>query len=413
MDNNAPTPTETKLNHAWVVALAGAIAVFCALGLGRFAFGMLVPSMSQTLGLNYAQVGLLGFANMAGYLIGVLLIPLVLPRLGARATVSVSLGLLAVSMAGMAFAGNFVILCALYGLTGIGSAGAVLPSMSAMSQWFYPSHRGFAAGIVMAGPGFGIILSGFMLPQLTPHFGLVPWQIAWLIFAVISTFAVGLSLALFRNHPRDIEQLPAGRIPAQNDERESSHPPSGRLWLLVLLGLIYGIYGATYMTYVTFIVTSMVDSYEMSKSAAGSLWAWFGLLSVFSGLLFGWISDRIGRRAGMAVAFAVLGVAYLMVGFGAASSMLYLSITLFGLAAWSIPVIIAASSGDYFGAASAANAFAVMTLVFSAGQGIGPVLAGFLAEQMSDFRAAYALSGGLAVFAILLIALLRPPHVSA
>ncbi len=413
MDNKDTMPADPKLNYAWTVALAGAIAVFCALGLGRFAFGMLLPSMSQTLGLNYSQAGLLGFANMAGYLIGVLLIPLVLPRLRARATVAVCLSLLAGSMAGMAFTGSFVILCALYTITGIGSAGVVLPAMGAMSQWFYPSHRGFAAGIVMAGSGFGIVLSGFILPQLAPVFGLVPWQIAWLIFAATSAVAVGLSLALFRNHPRDIGKMPAGRMPAQTPTHKTSHAPSGKFWLLLQLGLVYGIYGATYMIYVTFIVTSMVDAYEMSKNASGNLWAWFGLLSVFSGLLFGWISDRIGRRAGMAVAFAVLGIAYILVGFGTATFMLYLSVTLFGLAAWSIPVIIAASSGDYFGPASAANAFAVLTLLFSGGQGIGPVMAGFLAEKTGDFQVPYALSGGLAVLAIALLALMRPPTVSA
>jgi len=41
-----------------------------------------------------------------------------------------------------------------------------------MSHWFLPSHRGLAAGLVMSGPGFGIILSGFVVPRLVPTFGL-------------------------------------------------------------------------------------------------------------------------------------------------------------------------------------------------------------------------------------------------
>ncbi|WP_113910969.1 MFS transporter [Roseovarius dicentrarchi] len=412
MSQNRTPQTRAQRNYAWTVALAGAVAVFCALGLGRFAFGMLLPSMSQTLGLSYSQAGLLGFANMAGYLIGVLLIPLVLPRLRARATIVASLGLIAGSMAGMAFTGSFAVLCALYTLTGIGSAGVVLPSMSSMSQWFYPSHRGLAAGIVMAGSGFGIILSGFILPQLSPQFGLVPWQIAWLIFAAITALAIGLCLALFRNRPSEIGKLPAGRTPEKTTASAPVQAPRAKLRLLAQLGLAYGIYGATYMIYVTFIVTSMVDAYGMTKNASGNLWAWFGLLSVFSGILFGWISDRLGRRAGMAVAFGVLGTAYMLVGFGSAPGLLYVSVTLFGLAAWSIPVIIAASAGDYFGPTSAANVFAVLTIVFSAGQGIGPVVAGFLAEKIGDFQVPYALSGGLAVLAIVLIVSMRPPAVS-
>lgn len=65
----------------------------------------------------------------------------------------------------MALTRDFPSLCLLYVLTGIGSGGVVLPSMSLMAQWFYPSHRGLASGVVMSGPGFGIILSGFVCPS--------------------------------------------------------------------------------------------------------------------------------------------------------------------------------------------------------------------------------------------------------
>ena len=57
------------LNYAWIVAATGSIAMFCGLGLGRFAFGMLLPSMSASLGLNYTQSGILGFTNLIGYLV--------------------------------------------------------------------------------------------------------------------------------------------------------------------------------------------------------------------------------------------------------------------------------------------------------------------------------------------------------
>ncbi|MGP9545655.1 MFS transporter [Psychrobacter sp. AOP7-B1-25] len=405
-DNTAPLKLG-RLHYAWIVAATGSVAMFCGLGLGRFAFGMLLPSMSSSLGLSYTQSGLLGFANLIGYLVAVMLSPLVLPRLGTRNTATINLVLIAISMLGMAFTTNFPMLCALYVLTGIGSGGVVLPMMSVMSHWFFPSHRGLALGLVMAGPGFGIILSGFVVPRLLPISSLLSWQTGWLIFSVINIAVAWLTFMLIRNHPNDVSQDPFGRTPTlpvkNNQKLERSN-----IKLLVHLGIIFAIYGATYMVYVTFIVTSMVSSYQLNEATAGEIWAWIGLLSMFSGILFGWISDHIGRRLGLALAFFFLAIAYLLVGLTDWSLGLYSSIILFGLVVWSVPVIMSASAGDYFGPAAAASALAALTFAFSGGQALGPVVAGYLAEITGDFSISYMTSGIAAFVALGLALLLRP-----
>lgn len=406
-DNTAPLKLG-RLHYAWIVAVTGSIAMFCGLGLGRFAFGMLLPSMSSSLGLSYTQSGLLGFANLIGYLVAVMLSPLVLPRLGTRKTATINLVLIAISMLGMAFTTSFPVLCALYVLTGIGSGGVVLPIMSVMSHWFFPSHRGLALGLVMAGPGFGIILSGFVVPRLLPISTLLSWQTGWLIFAVINIAVAWLTFMFIRNHPNDVGQNPFGRTPTlpvkNNKKLERSN-----LKLLVHLGIIFAIYGATYMVYVTFIVTSMVGSYRLSEATAGGIWAWIGLLSMFSGILFGWISDYIGRRLGLALAFFFLAIAYLLVGLTDWSLGLYSSIILFGLVVWSVPVIMSASAGDYFGPAAAASALAALTFAFSGGQALGPVVAGYLAEITGNFSISY-MTSGIAAFVALGLALLLSPQ---
>ncbi|MEP4195517.1 MAG: MFS transporter [Aliishimia sp.] len=410
MDSAPQTHKARKIHPAWGVAFAGAVAIFCGLGLGRFAFGMMLPSMSISLGLDYDQGGLLGFANMLGYLFSVLIMPFVLRRLGTRLTASFSLVLMALSMFGMALSENFLVLCSFYLFTGLGSGGVVLPTMSVMSQWFAPSHRGLASGIAMSGPGFGIILSGFVVPKLIPFAGLHSWQSGWLIFGAITAAVSLLAYAFIRNHPRDLGFDAFGKTPGTLTEHVPTFTPRARVKLLAHLGIVFGIYGATYMLYVTFIVTSMVDSYGMSQQDAGWLWAIFGLLSIFSGVVFGSISDKIGRRMGMAVAFSVLATSYLLVGFSSSIMALYLSIFLFGIAAWSIPVIMAASCGDFFGPAAAASALAILMMVFSVGQGTGPVIAGFVAERSGTFSASYASAGIAALIAVALAFLLRPPQ---
>lgn len=398
-------------HYAWVVAFIGGIAVFCALGLGRFAFGMMLPSISTSLGLNYTQSGILGFGNLAGYLVAVPLVPSVLRRLGTRIAVTCGLLLMSLSMFAMAATHSFFWLTAFYFFTGLGSGAVVISSMSVTAKWFAPSHRGLSSGMVMAGPGFGIILSGFAVPRLGPLYGIAAWQVGWLIFSAITACVALLAVLYIRNHPNDVGQAAYGRPATITGNNTEPMVRRAQLKLLAHLGLVYGIYGAIYMLYMTFIVTSMVDSYGMDETQAGSLWSWFGFLSIFSGLLFGALSDKIGRRAGMAFAFGILAVSFGLVGFGQSDMGLYISIILFGLAVWSIPVIMSASAGDYFGSNGAATALAGLTLMFSAGQAMGPVVAGILAEKRGDFSLSYALSAIASLFAIGLILAIRPPKV--
>ncbi|WP_426358679.1 YbfB/YjiJ family MFS transporter [Pseudocolwellia sp. HL-MZ19] len=405
----------TKLHYAWIVALTGSLAIFCGLGLGRFTFGMLLPSMSASLGLDHSQGGLLGLSNMTGYLVAVIISPFVLSLLGTRITIASSLVLISATMIGMTLTTNFSLLCALYLITGIGSGGVVMPIMSVMSKWFTPSRRGIALGVVMSGPGLGIILSGFVVPKLEPVFSLLSWQTGWLIFALINIFVAIIAYKLMRNHPSEVGQHPFGRradtsppIASKISIKANEKPQSNKVKLLAHLGLMFAIYGATYMVYITFIVTTMIDSYKLTEASAGSLWAWFGFLSIFSGIIFGWISDKAGRHIGLASAFITLAVAYFLVGLTDSMLGLYLSIILFGLAAWSVPVIMGASAGDFFATASATNALAILTLAFSGGQALGPLTASYIAEITNSFSISYTSSGIAAILAVGLALLLRP-----
>lgn len=401
----------SKPHYAWSVAFICGISVFCGLGLGRFAFGMMLPSISDSLGLSYSQGGVVGFGNLSGYLISVPLVPFILNRIGTRITVTFGLLGVALSMFAMATTQSFLWLTGFYFLTGLSSGTVVLPSMSVMAKWFAPSHRGLSTGMVMAGPGFGIILSGFAVPRLVPLYGVPAWQVGWLIFGGVTALVAIVAFLYIRNAPDDVGLTPYGRAATKTGSRSEPLTGSVKFKLLGYLGLVFAIYGATYMLYVTFIVTSMVDTYGMSEVQAGTLWSWFGFLSIFSGLLFGSLSDRIGRRAGMAVAFGVLALSFGLVGFGQGAFGLYLSVILFGSAAWSIPVIMSASAGDYFGAGGAAGALAALMLTFSVGQAVGPVIAGILAEIFGDFSLSYTVSAAASLLAVGLVWRVRPPHV--
>ena len=72
------------MHYAWVVAILAMLVVLGAVGLARFAFGMLLPAMAADLVLDYREQGLLGASYFVGYLAIVALMPALAPRLGSR-----------------------------------------------------------------------------------------------------------------------------------------------------------------------------------------------------------------------------------------------------------------------------------------------------------------------------------------
>lgn len=398
-------PRRDAIHYGWVVAGAGFLTVFACLGLGRFALGMLLPSMGTGLGLTYSQMGLISTANFVGYLAAVVAAGPLARAIGARWTITGALALVAVTMVIISRADGFVQVLVLYLLTGAGSGAANVPVMALVSFWFARAHRGKAAGIVASGSGLAILLTGTTLPVIGA--GPDGWRTGWLALGLVTLMATFVCGLLLRNRPEDMGLVPVGHHPVAQQTVASSTPTRYSTGLLLgHIGVVYGLFGATYVIYLTFIVTSLVEDQGFTEAGAGALWAVLGFLSLFSGPVFGTLSDRMGRRAGLMIVFAIQCLAYVLAAAPVVPFLLYLSVVVFGLVAWSIPSIMAAVVGDYFGAERAATAFGTITLFFGMGQIIGPAVAGWAAELAGGFSISFAMSAALALLAVGLTALL-------
>lgn len=147
-----------------------------------------------------------------------------------------------------------------------------------------------------------------------------------------------------------------------------------------------------------------------SELQAGRLWSWVGILSLVSGPLFGYLSDRLGRKVGLVTVFSIQAAAYIMAISSLPESFMYLSIFCFGIVAWSVPSIISALVGDAAGPQRAAAIFGFVTFIFGIGQVAGPFCAGALAQVTGSFTLSFSLAALLGVSAALLSALLPPKN---
>ena len=410
----SPTAPTIPFHYGWVIVAIGFSIIFACIGLARYAYTMLLPSMQAGLGLSYDRMGFISTGNFCGYLLSVVLAPRLVRRFGPRSVICMGLAPMALALAAIGGSSGFATPFALYFLVGMGTGFANIPTMVLISQWFHSDRRGMAAGLMIAGNGAAIMLAGFLVPYLNRTFGADGWRAGWLLLGAIALVVAILAAWLVRNRPADIGLKPLGRGLPPAPEQLIPRDGRGDGILLVRLGVLYMAFGATFMIYGTFIVTTMVREYGFSEAKAGLYWSWVGFFSFFSGVLFGTLSDRIGRRYGLALVFAVQSVAYLLAGLRPGSAGLTVSLVLYGLAVFAIPAIMAAAVGDYLGFSRAASAFATITIFFAAGQTVGPSLAGMIAKATGSFSDAYLLAALITSAAtIFALYLPRPAHASS
>ncbi len=403
------TSKSTPIHYGWHVVWSGTLCIFASLGLGRFALGMLLPAMGESLDLSYSQMGLISTINFAGYLLAVLGCGFLTARFGHRLVISLAMLLIGTTMFMIGRADAFLLILVLYFLTGLGSGGANVPAMALVSSWFTSNRRGRATGFVVIGSGFAILLAGKLIPHLNERGGAEGWRLGWMTLGVMVLTATVICFLVMRNSPKEMGLEPCG---GEIDNEGKAKPvveldrKISKRDIAHMSGL-YFLFGATYVVYVTFIVTSMVRDRGFSEAAAGNFWAMVGALSLLSGPIFGTMSDRFGRKAALMTVFSIQATGYLLASLQQLPpSFLYASIFCFGITAWSIPSIMAALVGDLAGPQKAAQIFGFITFIFSLGQITAPAVAGFLAEHSGNFSSSFMITAILAAGGAILASLL-------
>lgn len=386
-------------NYSWVVLVMGIFVVFGALGLARYGYTMVLPSMQVELGMNNSQAGLLAAFNLAGYLIFALIGGALAARFGIR--VIASLGLLFAG-AGMIFtgmAGEFISVALWRTVTGLGSGSANVAIMGLWAAWFSQNKRGFAAGIAVSGSSFGLIFTGLLVPGMAAGYGDMAWRYSWFVFGGIAVALAVCAFVVLRNNPGEtgFNLFRAGG----DHTGDQSMAQSGLLENVYLspvvwsLGFVYTAFGFSYIIYMTFFVKFLSD-FGYTTTAAGNLFMSMGWLSLICGIIWGSVSDRIGRKNALLIIFLIHTAAFGLFGLGGSPVTFTISAILYGISAWSIPAIMAATCGDILGSKLAPAALGFITLFFGIGQALGPIVGGAMADMAGSFSSAFLLASGVA-----------------
>ncbi|MBN2965484.1 YbfB/YjiJ family MFS transporter [Sulfurospirillum sp. T05] len=374
--------------------IMGLLVVFACLGLGRFAFGMVLPLMQEELSMNATQAGLVGSANFLGYFIGLFIVSKTYTRFGPSLLVSWALFVQAFSMVLMAVAPHYLLAALFFSATGFFGALANIGIMTYIAQVVPPKMKGRATGIVVAGIGLAVIFSSLIVPTFE-KFLPYAWRISWGVFA-LSIVLIGLW---------------ARSVMARFLVQANAHHAKGDTLLLRDIvrsrafwhtGILFLLFGTTAIMFMTFFVAAVSDTYGASTQVSGIFWALLGVTSLFSGPFFGAVSDTIGRYKTLAILFGLQALAHSLLAFEVPLAWVFLSAGVFGFSTWAVPSIMATLSSELFGLSHTARIMSLITLFFGIGQMVGPLLAGIIRDLTGSYTFAFACSSSVLLGALFL-----------
>jgi sugar phosphate permease len=401
-----------RMHYAWVITLTGVLVLLVAHGFGRMSYSVILPFMKDGLSLTYTQVGLIATGNFIGYLLSTTGSGFLATRFGPRRIISLSLMITGVSLFLTGFSDSFLFAFLTRLIAGAGNGGCFVPMMSLPAAWFVARKRGLAIGIVNMGVGIGLSAAGLLLPYCINYYGPEGWRYAWYLMG-IAVFATSfIAYTLLRDDPHEKGLTAYGDGPGSSTTRgqvtllSAFYQVLGQkeIWKL---GCVYFMYGFSYMIYLTFFVAYLTKEIGMDAAQAGRIFAVIGLVGIFGGILSGGISDLIGRKYACLCIYLVLALSYVLLAFWKGNVSFYLSAIMFGMAAFSVPVLMAAAAGDAVGGRLAPAALGIITLLFAVAQMFAPFVGGWIKDTTGTFIYAFALCTAIALLGALCSLLLR------
>lgn len=388
-----------------------AILGVCLLGvviayIHRLGLAPLVPMLVDDLGVAYAGAGVLVTAYFWTYAAVQVPLGVLTDRVGARRTMLLSLGILAVGIVAFALSRGFGEGLAARGLVGLGAAGFWLPALRLIRDWFPAHERGRATGLCSAGGGIGGTAALLLLPALADDLG---WRVAYATTLGPLIAMVVLTLTIVRDRPGDREHDGAAGRPVAPLAALGQVLGTGALWPLALSSFFA--YGA-FLGLVTWLPTALVTEHGLSAAAAGRVTSLVTGLVTLSWPLAGVVADRTGRPRTIAVAslLAGAGACLTFAGFEPGTGILALAVTagMMGLAMGGtlMPYLLVL---ERFPGALVGTAAGVVNTSWLLGGLAAPAALGVLIDVAGRFPPVFVACAVLAVLAAGCVALARAP----
>ena len=406
--------------NRWMQLIAGVLAMV-VISNYQYAFTLFTPGMKQTFtGVPYAKIAgifsmFILFETWPVPVAGIFVDKFGIRKLMMLGSVAILVGWLL----GGTIATSVFDLYIYYGVIAGTGAGIIYISTVANAVKWFPDRRGLAAGLTAAGFGGGAALTLLPIARTISSIGWAHTMAIWGVAQGIIAFACALIL----RHP------PAGWQPRGWSERSKTvskavaqskvnytwpqtltRPEFYLLYLMFLFVCTGGLMTTGNLSQIAKSL-NVFDTKIFGMAIVPFTATIAGITNAFSRIMWGSISDKLGREYTMTLAFGVEAVLIFLMTQIQNSPVLFVLVLPFVFLSWGeIYALFSAITGDIFGPK---NATANYGMLYTA-KGVSSLLAGFGAAMLAAYLAGsfvvpyYITAVFDAIAAILALLVLRP-----
>lgn len=268
--------------------------------------------------------------------------------------------------------------------------GYAAPTPAAI-KWFHTHHRGFISGIVVSGFGIAPVYIAPLSHAIITRYGL---SHAFLLFGCLFAGAIFALSFLIANPPASWTPLvlPFGKKPFVVQAAQDLAPGDmvktksfALLWVLFLLGTFAGL-----------LVIGQIP--RIAEEIAGLEYgfvpvALYAVANFLGRMAWGTISDRLGRRKALSVAFFIQTLVFFAFERLTNPALLLVGKSLVGFTFGGMLAMFPAACADLFGLKNLGVNYGILFTAWGVGGIIGPLLGGMSRDITGSHTVSFLVSG--------------------
>jgi len=382
--------------YGWVIVAVMFVTLFISLGF-RFAFGVFYSAILDETGWSRADTAGVVSASMIMYACTAALSGYLFDRVGARVLFPIGALCMGAGLMVCSTTDSLAGLTISYGIM-LGFSYAALgfiPHMAIVPRWF-ARRRGLASAAALAGVGLGSLGVATLSAELIVTIG---WrETMWWFGIAAMVVLIPINLLFHRHSAEHVGLLPDGPSarPVPRNAPVKAVATIGNairtpvFWLLALSVTMTGMCNMIIVVHQTRMLVDMGYGLPLASLIFGML----GVMRATGGLIWGPLSDRIGRGTCVIVicSISIVGLALLWLtslvpaeSFALRIALLSGYLMTYGIGYNGLSPVYASAVSDQYAGKNLGTILGVLDFGFGVGSAMGPWWAGWMFDRYGSY----------------------------
>ncbi len=351
------------------------LALMIAMSISRFAYTPILPFMQQNTSMNNQNAGLLATFNYLGYLMGAI-IPMFITIKSKVFDLKLYVMINVISVILMGFSEHFLIWSVLRIIAGITSGTIFVLASNVALEALRMANKQSISGILYSAVGIGIFSSSIFIFLYTQA---QTWKATWIIIGVVALMAGIIILTSMKDNP------------SISKHSTSSNQKQGKALnraFIIPFSIAYFFEGAGYIVTGTFLV-ALIKTIPAYADYAALSWMFVGLGAMPATLIWSLFAEKIGYKKAIYSALILQIISVGLPIFSHHMLGLIIASMLFGATFLGLTTLFMSKSQELmYHTNQKLNLVSLLTVIYSVGQMIAPMIAGVLIGDSNNYQLA-------------------------